>query len=62
MDVSSNIIENAKILLKHYITLKHEFKNVEFWGEEVYHQFDNKIKELREIILKYKGEQNEKER
>ncbi len=48
------IVSNAKILLKHYLGLKYQFRNFEFWGEEPFHQWDSKIQDFREIIAKYK--------
>lgn len=52
--VSNCIIENSKFLLRHYFSMKYQFKNVEFWGEDIFCQWDSKIAELRQIIQKYK--------
>jgi len=53
-DVADCIIDNAKILLKHYLFMKYQFKNIEFWGEDAFCQWDLKIAELRSLIVKYR--------
>lgn len=52
--VSNLIVDNAKILLRHYLVLKYQFKNTEFWGEDAFHQWDLDIARCREYIAKYK--------
>lgn len=53
-DIDKQIVESAKWLLRYYLKLKYEFRNVEFWGEESFHTWDEKIFKLREIINSYR--------
>ena len=53
-DINIQIVESAKWLLKYYLKLKYEFKNVEFWGEKSFHAYDEKLSELRKIINSYR--------
>ena len=51
-DTRRSIIENAEKMLKHYISLKNNFKNVDFWGDAFY-TWDADIERMREIIKQY---------
>ena len=53
-EVSNCIVDNAKFLLKHYLGLKSQFKNIGFWGEDAYHQWDSDISRLEKLVEDYK--------